>query len=293
MSQLNIPTRPARKFLSESFTVTTWDELKPYFDTLLNKNISTLAELRNWFADRSELESAISEDLGWRYIRMTCYTENKENSDRYQDFIQNIQPQIAPVSDQLNKKAAASVHLSALSKEQGFDILVRNLKKDIEIFREENVPLYTEINTETQKYAQLSGAMTIEWKEQELTLQQASVLLLETDRAVREEVYNKIAARRLKDKETLDELFSKLIKLRHQVALNAGFANFRDYMFKSYGRFDYTPQDCFNFHDSISSEVVPVLEELAELRKERLGVDALRPSDKAVDTEGSCSIKSI
>ncbi len=290
---LQIPKRPERKFLKESFTVTTWEELKPYFDKLLAQPINSLQEMKNWMRDRSELESAISEDLGWRYIRMTCYTENKEHSDKYQDFIQNIQPQIAPVSDQLNKKAASSPFLKDLAKEQGYDILIRNLKKDIEIFREENVPLYTEINTETQKYAQISGAMTIEWKGLELTLQQASVLLLETDRAVREEVYNKISQRRLKDKDALDNLYSKLIQLRDKVAHNADFANFRDYMFKSYGRFDYTPKDCFDFHDAISSEVVPLLEELAENRKAQLNVERLRPWDKAVDTEGRPALKAF
>src|SRR6185295_15234900 len=221
--QLEIPQRPKRIFLKESFTVTSWQELKPYFDDLLARELTSAQALKDWFRDRSELESAISEDLGWRYIRMTCYTDNKEYSERYQDFIQNIQPQIAPVSDQLNKQAAASTFLASLSKETGFDILIRNLKKDIEIFREENVPIYTEINTETQKYAQLSGAMTIQWKGQELTLQQASVMLLETDRKIREEVYQKITHRRLNDKQTLDDLYTKLIQLRHKVATNAGF----------------------------------------------------------------------
>jgi oligoendopeptidase F len=290
---LPIPQRPLRTFLKETFTVTTWDELKPYFDTLLRRDITSVQDLRDWLRDRSELESAISEDLGWRYIRMTCYTENKEFGDRYQDFIQNIQPQIAPVSDQLNRKAAASPFLDQLSRDKGFDILVRNLKKDIEIFREENVPLFTEINTETQKYAQLSGAMTVEWMGQELTMQQASVLLLENDRSVREQVYHKITKRRLADKTALDDLYTKLIKLRHRVAVNAGFENFRDYMFKSYGRFDYTPKDCFDFHDAISSEVVPVMEELAEKRKEHLRVERLRPWDKAVDTDGRPPLKAF
>ncbi len=292
-NDLQIPKRPPRIFLKESFTITTWEELKPYFDLLLNRSIISIQELKDWFRDRSELESAISEDLGWRYIRMTCYTENKENSDRYRDFIQNIQPQIAPVSDQLNKKATASPFLDTLAKETGFDIMIRNLKKDIEIFREDNVAIFTEINTETQKYAQLSGAMTVEWKGQELTLQQASVLLLENDRNVREQVYENITRRRLKDRDTLDELYAKLIQLRHRVAVNAGFSNFRDYMFKSYGRFDYTPRDCFDFHESISSEVVPLMEELAEKRKEQLRVEQLRPWDKAVDTEGRPPLKAF
>lgn len=290
---LSIPARSARTFLKESFQVNTWADLKPYFDALLERPLTSAEELKAWLRDRSELESAISEDLGWRYIKMTCYTEDKALGDRYTDFIQNIQPEIAPVSDALNKKAAACPFLATLAKETGYDIMTRNLKKDIELFREENIPLFTEINTESQKYAQLSGAMTIEWKGQELTLQQASVMLQETDRALREAVYQKITERRLRDKEAMDELYSKLIQLRHRVAVNAGFSNFRDYMFKSYGRFDYTPQDCFDFHHSISSEVVPLLEELAEERKARLGVDQLRPWDKSVDVEGRAPLKAF
>lgn len=285
--------RPKRKFLPEQFAVSDWEVLKPYFDNLLDRALDSEESLRQWFRDRSELESVISEDLAWRYINMTCFTENEEYSKRYENFVVNIQPKIAPVSDQLNKKAAASPFLEILEKETGFDILIRTLKKDIEIFREKNIPLYTEISTEQQKYAQLSGAMMVEVEGKELTLQQASVLLMSTDRSKRESVYHKITNRRLQDKETLNELFSKLISLRHQVAQNADFKNFRNYMFKSLGRFDYTPQDCFHFHESIQSEVVPILEELSKDRKQKLKVDALKPWDKAVDPEGRDALKAF
>lgn len=292
-SSLEIPQRPRRKFLPEDFKITTWDALKPYFDNLLARTLKSAIELHEWLKDRSELESVISEDMGWRYIRMTCFTENEAYSKSYQDFIQNIQPQIAPMSDKLNKKAMASAFLSALEKLPGFDIMIRNLKKDIELFREENVPLFVEINTETQKYAQISGAMSVEVDGKELTLQQAGVILLSTDRGKRKSVYEKITTRRLNDKVALDELFSKLIHLRHKVALNAGFGNFRDYMFKSYGRFDYTPKDCFLFHEAIESEVVPILNDLAKERKQKLKVTELRPWDKAVDAEGRDPLKAF
>ena len=286
-------TRPQRSFLSESFKVTTWDDLKPYFDNLLKRELTSLDALRHWFRDRSELESIISEDLAWRYINMTCYTDNQEYSKKYEDFVVNIQPQIAPISDQLNKKAAASEFLKQLEKETGYDIMIRSLKKDIEIFREENVPLYTEITTEQQKYAQISGAMMVDIDGKEMTLQQASVLLMSTDRQKREDVYRKISSRRLKDKEELDALFTRLISLRDKVSKNAGFGNFRDYMFRALGRFDYTPKDCFDFHASIQSEVVPILNELAKDRKDKLKVPALRPWDKAVDPEGRDALKAF
>ena len=288
---LKIPKRPIRKFLAEDFKVTSWEGLKPFFDNLLDRKLESVSDLKKWFHDRSELESVISEDLAWRYINMTCFTENEDYRKFYQDFIENIQPQIAPVADQLNKKAADSVFLNELANVEGYDLMIRSLKKDIEIFREENVPLFTQISTEAQKYQQISGAMTVEVNGKELTLPQASVFLMSTDRKLREEVYHKVGNRRLQDRETLDKLFSALIDLRHRVSVNAGFKNFRDYMFKALGRFDYTPQDCFNFHEAIQHEVVPILDTFSKERKQALKVDALRPWDKAVDPEGREALK--
>lgn len=285
--------RPKRKFLSDNFVITDWAGLKPYFNNLLSRELNSVTAMRSWLRDRSELESIISEDMAWRYINMTRYTDNQEHSRRYEDFVVNIQPQIAPVADQLNKKAVASEFLSKLENEMGYDIMIRNLKKDIEIFREENIPLHTAITTEQQKYAQISGAMMVEIDGEEKTLQQASVLLMLTNRTKREEVYHKITNRRLEDKDVLDDLFTKLISLRHQVATNVGFKNFRDYMFKALGRFDYTSIDCFNFHESIQSEVVPILNNFAKERKVKLKADSLRPWDKAVDPEGNSALEAF
>ena len=290
-AELEIPQRPLRKFLSEDFKVTSWEALKPFFDNLLERKLESVEDLKRCFRDRSELESVISEDFAWRYIKMTCYTENEGYRKSYQDFVENIQPQIAPVSDRLNKAAAASPYLDELANIGGYDLMIRSLKKDIEIFRQENVPLFTQLSTEAQKYQQISGAMTVEIDGKEVTLQQASVLLMSTDRQLREDVYHKVTKRRLQDRQPLDELFTILIGLRHQVSLNAGFKNFRDYMFKAMGRFDYTPQDCFNFHDAIQHEVVPILNAFSAERKKALKVSALRPWDKAVDPEGREALK--
>jgi oligoendopeptidase F len=290
---LEIPKRPTRKFVPEDFTITTFQAIKPYLDKLLSADIDSVSSLRQWLKNRSELESIISEDMGWRYIRMTCHTENEEYQKRYQDFIQNIQPELAPLADQLNKKVLESPFLKEIEQEPGFNIMIRLIKRDVELFREANIPVFTEVNTETQKYAQLSGAMTIQFEEKELTLQQAGVIMMDTNRARREAVYHKISERRLQDKQALDDLYSKLITLRHKAAINAGFQNYRDYQFKSYGRFDYTPQDCFNFHEAIKHEVLPVLNEMAADRKNKLKVDSLRPWDKAVDAESRPALKAF
>ncbi len=279
-----------RSFLPEDITIDKWETIQAYYDDLVSREIPDLDSLKKWLEDRSELESIVSENFAWRYIRMTCDTASKEHSEAYSFFVKEIQPKIAPYSDKLNKKYVASPFVDQLQG-SGYFIMNRSIKKAIEIYREENIPLFTEVQTINQEYSSISGAQTVEIDGQELTMQQAAVLLQSTDRSKREDVWKKITERRAKDKGKLDELFSKLVKLRHQIAQNAGFKNFRDYMFAAMGRFDYTVEDCFDFHDAIKSEVLPLAYELSKQRKEKLGVTQLRPWDKAVDPEGREALK--
>lgn len=285
--------RAARKFLPETFKVTDWEALKPFFIELQEREINSSSDLRKWFQDKSELESMLEEDMAWRYIKMTCDTKNQELTDSYNYFVSEINPHIEPIENELSKKAVESPFLDELKNEEGYDIMIRSMRTSIELFREENIPLNVQSSQESQKFGAINGAMTIELDGKELTLQQASVYLKDTDRAIREKVYFLIQKRREIDRAKLDELFNTLIGLRHQIAQNAGFQNYRDYKFKALGRFDYTPQDCFDFHESIASEIVPLLNQFAEERKSKLGVDKLRPWDGSVDVDGNKPLKAF
>jgi oligoendopeptidase F len=280
---MNIPTRKPRKYLPEDFEVKDWEGLQTYYQELSEREIRNELELRLWFRDRSELESAISENGAWRYIRMTCDTSHQEKQKAFEYFVTEIEPRIAPFNHKLNEKALQHPELEALRRDEAFFILIRNLEKEFRIFREENIPLKAKIQTESQQFGAISGAMTVEVDGKEMTLQQAAVLMQETDRELREKVYRLIAERRYQDHLKLDELFGSLVGLRNQVALNAGFSNFRDYMFTAMGRFDYGPEDCFAFHDAVEQEIVPMLNDLERERKQMMRLDSLRPWDKAVD----------
>lgn len=283
---VDILTKPERKFIAKDLVVDSWESIEKYFDDLKKRTLTSKVDLKQWFIDLSELNSLLEEDMAWRYIKMTCDTANEELSNSFNFFVSEIQPKIEVEDNILNKKALDCSYISELAFESGYDIMIRNMKTQVELFREENIPLNVELSTLAQEYGMINGAMTIQHDDQELTLQQASKYLKSTDRELRKSVYLKVAERRNQDAEKLDGLFNKLIKLRHQVALNAGFDNYRDYKFKELGRFDYTPQDCFNFHNSIQKLVVPILKEQSIERKDKLNLDALRPWDGAVDADG-------
>ncbi|WP_295792735.1 M3 family oligoendopeptidase [Mucilaginibacter sp.] len=281
--------KKTRTYIPEGFEIK-WESLEPLYTELRDREINSVQELEKWLHDRSEVEAALEEDFAWRYIRMTCDTNSEELLQKFQYFATEIEPKIAPYSNELNKKLVASDYFDQLDHDKYF-IYLRGVKKSLELFREENIPLQTEIQVEQQKYQSITGSMSVHIGEKEFTLEQASVFLKDTDRAKRQEVWEKITERRLQDKDKLDRLFDKLRELRHKVALNADFENFRDYMFQALGRFDYTPQDCYAFHEAIEKEIVPILREQAEKRKEALNLKSLKPWDMDVDISGKPALK--
>ena len=278
-------SRPPRHYLPEGFLVTDWAAIEPFFQELQDRAVHTPAELERWMLDRSELESALSEDLAWRYIRMTCDTQDTSRVEAFQYFVNEVEPQVAPYDHALNEKMLASPHLAGLD-ENRYGVFLRSVRRASEIFRVENIPLKTDISTKQQQYAATVGAMNVTLDGQELTLPQAADRLKNPARAVRETAWRAIQARRLQDAKSLDVLFTELVGLRHQVALNAGFVNFRDYMFAALGRFDYTPQDCFDFHQAIRETVVPLIDDFDLERRQDLRQPALRPWDLDVDPSG-------
>ncbi|MEI9943704.1 MAG: M3 family oligoendopeptidase [Chitinophagaceae bacterium] len=274
-----------RHFLPENFSITAWDTLEPYFKDLKEREILSVTDLRQWLKDSSELEAVVSEDACWRQIKMTCDTENKELENAFTFFMMEIQPKIQPYADQLNRKLLECSFTKELNADDFFTY-IRNVKKNIELFREENIQLQAELSVEAQKFGMISGKMTVDVNGQEYTLQQAAKFLEDPDRKIREEVYRKMNERRLQDKNELNELYSKLVHKRHQVALNTGFENYRDYRFKELGRFDYTKDDCYQFHEAVKLHVMPLVNQLYEIKKKKLGVDILRPWDIEAEPAG-------
>jgi oligoendopeptidase F len=281
--------KKTRTYLPQDIEIK-WEILEPFFKELTERPINSVEELEHWLHNRSELEAALEEDFAWRYIRMTCDTLSEELLQKFQYFATEIEPKIAPYNNELNKKLVNSVWVDKLDHKKYF-IYLRSVKKSLELFREENIPLQTEIQVEQQKYQSITGSMSVQIGDKEFTLEQAAVFLKDTDRSKRQEVWEKITFRRLQDKDQLNQLFDHLRALRHKVALNAEFENFRDYMFQALGRFDYTPQDCYAFHEAIEKEIVPILHEQAEKRKQALALESLKPWDLDVDTSGKPALK--
>jgi oligoendopeptidase F len=285
-----IVERNKRKYYPEDFIFTDWNSIESYYSELERTEISSLDTLMKFIEQRSEIDKIVEEEYRWRYVHMTCDTENESYKEQYEAFINDVMPQLMPVSNRLNLLVYQSPFFNDLDSERFF-IYKRSLKNAIELYKEENVALIQQEQLLAHEFGSISGQMTIVHNDEEFTLPQAGLFLQEKDRAIRKEVYEKINNRRLEDEEKLNQLFSDLVKVRHQIAVNAGFQNYRDYKLAELGRFDYGVQECEAFHLSIQDIIIPIVNKIYTSKKGNLGVETLKPYDLEVEETDHTPLK--
>jgi oligoendopeptidase F len=281
-----------RSFVPQNLDLGDWPQIAPLFNQLESRvsSAKSAAEFERWLLDWSELNAALDEEASRRYIAMTCHTDNADAEKAYLHFVENVEPQLKPRQFALEQVYVAHSQREKLPK-QRFEVFDRDVKNHVELFRPENVALETEEAKLSQQYQKLIGAQTVNFRGEEKTLVQMGRYLEEPDRALRQEAWELVAKRRLQDADKCEEIFDELIKLRTQIAKNAGFENYRDFAFRQKARFDYTPENCFQFHDAVEKEIVPAVREIQNERKRQLKLEKLRPWDLAVDPQNRAPLK--
>ena len=288
---LNLIVKP-RRFLPQNFKVMDWSDIEPFGQALLNYDISTREKFDAFLRDQDEFDAVLGEEKAWRYIRSSTHTNDDIAQQSYEDFVKHIMPHVSELNNELNKKILATPFIDQPQNEAE-KLMFKRLKLAASLFRSENIPLQTEVTNLATESDQLRGGMTVELDGETLTMPQLSNRLFLADRAKREEAWRASQQRRLQDRERLDTIFDAMVKKRHQIALNAGYQNYRDYMFDALQRFDYMPEACFAFHASIEQNIVPILTKLNQKRAQRMGLDILRPWDVNNDPLGRPALKAF
>ncbi|MFM1935309.1 MAG: hypothetical protein RI990_268 [Planctomycetota bacterium] len=281
---------PASTFVPETLDATNWAVLEPYYAQLLGRTIHDAAGLERLLLDRSELDAAAEEAAADLYIGMTRHTEDELARKRFLDFVENVEPQLKKAGFGLDRKIVECPFTGQLDQAR-YGVLLRGMRRAVELFREDNIPLETQVTKLDQQYSEINGAMTVQFDGEERTLPQMARYLEETDRARRQASWEAVSTRRLQDADRIDAIFEEMLGLRHRIALNAGFPNYRDFQHARLQRFDYSPADCETFHDAVERTCVPLMRKLNAERAAALGLDRLRPWDLKVDLRGRDPLK--
>ncbi|MFW5692039.1 MAG: M3 family oligoendopeptidase [Chloroflexota bacterium] len=258
----------------------TWEDIQPYMDELQAREL-TPDNLDEWMADWTRLSSLIFENFSRAQVAADQDTSDETAEIRVKTLYATIYPKLQETGNLLNLKLVES----GLTPEN-FELPLKKIQTDIDLFRESNLPLEIRQQELGMQYSKITGSQTVNWEGEELTLDQLSKVFQDQDRDRRERAWRAWADRWLQDREPINELWTQLYDVRQQMAGNAGLENYRAYRWLQMKRFDYTPEDCMTFHQAIEEVVVPAARRANERRRQRLGVDTLRPWDIAVDAMG-------
>lgn len=281
---------PGRRFVSPDLDPSDFSKLEKLYRELLDRKIGNVQEMKDWLEDFSELASAVDEYGSRRYIDKSCHTDDEGIKKRFLQFVEEVEPRAKPMAFALQKKYLESPLRHKLERKR-FDVLDRRWQAEVEIFREENVPIETEVTRKVTQYDQINGRMTVNFRGQELTMQQIARYLEDPDRSTRQEAWESSSRRRLEDREAVEVIFEALLPLREKIAHNAGLSDFRAYQWKANKRFDYTPEDCLRFADAIAEICVPMVRRLDRQRAAELRLAIIRPWDSAVDPRGRPALR--
>jgi oligoendopeptidase F len=254
-----------------------WEDIAPYFDELAGRQLEP-ETTEPWLREWSRLEELVTEAAARAMIAYTIDTSNRNKEADHLRFSTEIMPRMEERSVELARKLVDTGYSTP-----ELETTLARFRTQIEIFREENVPVFAELEEHSARYQRVTGSMTAEWDGVERPLPQLQPFLKSPDRNTRERAFLAASRPYIDQRAVLADLFDKMYQLRMQAARSAGFANFRDYIFPAKFRFDYTPADCERFHDAIEQTVAPAVERVLENRRQRLGLQALRPWDLAVD----------
>ena len=271
-------------FVPKDLDGSSWESIEPFMNDLRDRKLSCSNCLETFISDRSSLSEVISEARARLYIDMTCHTDDEGIQKSWMQFVENVQPKLSEYSDILNRRLVEHEALDELPDR--FGILVKGIKTDIAIFREENIPLSTQATKLVTEYNEICGAQMVEFDGEQKTFAQMAIYFENTDRKIREDAWKAVSERRFEDNERVSEIYDELIQIRHKMATNAGFEGFQQYMFASMHRFDYSIEDCLEFHESIETVCQPLRHRTDGERMRDLGIDSLRPWDMGVDVKG-------
>jgi oligoendopeptidase F len=253
--------------------------LETQIRSLLDTPIESLSDLEKWLKDEQNLTIKIAEAMTGHQVDFYRNTEDAEIKSTYLHDQQVVQPLLMKYEAKLNEKCCESPYFHQLDDKR-YGLMRRVRESKVKLFKEENIPLMVKEQELSTKYSEIMGGLTVEWDGELKPFPFIQSQLDNLDRNVREKAYHKMMSAYRQIKHDMDAIMDELVQLRHQIALNAGFDNYRDYMFVVKNR-EYSVQDCYDFHENVEKHIIPAWNRLADVFKSKLGVDTYRPWDNS------------
>ena len=273
---MSVPSVPA-SYYSDAIHLEDVAALEARLQALLQWPMASVADLEAWIAAKEDLSASITEAMSGHRIdhhRDTAHP-GKRAAVRHDQTV--VQPLLARYQAQLDR-TFLDCPLADHLDDSRYGRMLRVRKATVDLFREENIPLVVREQELVGEYIAVMGSLTVIWNGDKVPYAAVQAQGDGPTRPVRERAWRALAEARWAVKSEVDAIMHELLQLRHQMAVQSGFQNYRDYMFALKQR-EYSIGDCHNLHASVERHVVPAWGRLAHVLRGELGVDRYRPWD--------------
>ncbi|MDO5716661.1 MAG: M3 family oligoendopeptidase [Tissierellia bacterium] len=213
-------------------------------------------------------------------IRHTIDTTD-EFYDKEVEYHNENAPRIQESDVEFQRAFLNSRHRKELEKLLG-KYLFQKYEMSLEVFSPEIVEDLIEEGRLSMEYQKLLASCAKEYKGETMNLTQLGKYVQDEDRTVRKEASALVAEFFEENTEKLDEIYDKLVKVRHTIAKKLGYENFIDLGYKRMGRLDYNAKDVANYRKQIVEVVVPLAEKLRERQAKRIGISPMKYYDESL-----------
>lgn len=215
------------------------------------------------------------------YIRASIDTKDAFY-DKERDFFDEYGPAIQEIDHKYYEAISSSPYKAALEERYGKQLfsLADNAIKG---FDPKVKSLLQKENRLDSEYSKLLASAEIEFDGKVLNLSEFGPYAQHTDRSMRKGATEAVQGFMGEHLEKIDQIFDDLVKTRHEIARELGYKDFVELGYIRMNRIDYDRDMVENFRRQVAEHVVPLVTELKERQRRRIGLSELKSYDESFD----------
>ena len=220
-----------------------------------------------------EVDNAIREYSSYQAIASLNFNKNIHDDDAKaeKEYYDSIGPDIREIYNKLDKAVDSSKFKNELRDRWG-DTYLKNIEMDLKTFDPKIKDMLRQETDLRNEYTKMIGGAKIDFEGKTYNLAGLAPFHLDKDRNIRKRSYSARFGWFENNALAFDQLYDRLVKLRHKIATTLGYDNFIELGYLRMSRSDYGPAEVANFRQQIVDHVVPIVEKLKEQKKIRFGL---------------------
>ncbi|MBE6083133.1 MULTISPECIES: M3 family oligoendopeptidase [Tissierellales] len=271
------------KFKDYKYIRPDMEKIKKDFSSLIEKfNKSVEVEEQNSIIQEiNSLRSEVETMSTLVSIRNSIDTTDKFYADEKSFFDEKV-PEYQDVVINYYRALVNSKFRKELERKWGthlFELAEIQLKT----FSPEIIEDMVKENKLITEYEKLISSAKIVFEGEERNLSQLQPFMESKDREVRKRAYEAHSNFFKENEEKFDQIYDELVKLRDKMAKKLGYKNFVELGYARMSRTDYNAEMVANYREQVKKYLVPIVAELKERQRKRLGLPSLKYYDEPLE----------